>query len=118
MRNRHITWISKDGTVARRVRYTGRGARKVSATSVKVAGISMSIIKAEELDSPLAGRAGVVILGGTIPTSAAAGAAAGAAAESSSTIVSSRKESDKSSKTQMAWLIRVSVSEERWQWEY
>jgi hypothetical protein len=77
--------MSKDGTVTR-IRYS-RGARQAIATIVKVAGISTSKFKAEELDIPLAGRAGVV--GGTgVPTAGAA------AAES---IISSRKESDKSS---------------------
>jgi hypothetical protein len=52
--------ISEDGTEAG-VRYS-RWAREAIATFVKVAGISTSNIKAEELDSPLAegGGAGVV----------------------------------------------------------
>jgi hypothetical protein len=38
----------------------GRGTREAVTAKVKVAGISRSNVKAEELDSPLAGRAGVV----------------------------------------------------------
>ena len=45
--------VPKDGTVAR-IRYS-RGASEAIATIVEVAGISTSNIKAEELDSPLAG---------------------------------------------------------------
>jgi hypothetical protein len=49
----HNNRIAKDGTEGG-VRYS-RGAREAIATVVKVAGISTSDIKAEELDSPLAG---------------------------------------------------------------
>jgi hypothetical protein len=87
MSTRNSKDISKDGTDAG-VRYR-RGAREAIATVVKVAGISTSNIKAEELDSPLAGHAGVVV-GVTVPRTAGA-----TAAES---IISSRKESDKSSR--------------------
>jgi hypothetical protein len=53
-----------------RIRYS-RGGREAIATVVKVAGISStSDIKAEELDSPPAGRAGDVV-GGTVPTAGA-----------------------------------------------
>ena len=65
-----MTRISKKRTVAR-VRWS-RGRRKASATGVEVAGISTSNVKAKELDSPLAGGAGVV--GGAIPTARAAAA--------------------------------------------
>jgi hypothetical protein len=54
-----------------------------------VAGIITSNIKAAELDSPLAGGAGVVV-GGTVPTAGAATAEI--------IIRRSRKESDKSSR--------------------
>jgi hypothetical protein len=55
----HYSRISKNRTVAG-IRYS-RGAREAIATSVKVAGICTSDVKAEELDSPLAGGgAGVV----------------------------------------------------------
>jgi hypothetical protein len=86
-KNSHITTrISKDGTEAG-VRYS-RGAREAIVTVVKVAGISMSNIKAEEeMDSPLVGHAGVV--GFTVPTAGAAAAEC---------VISSRKESDKSSR--------------------
>jgi hypothetical protein len=44
-RNRHITRVSEKRTVAR-IRYSG-GGRKASATSVKVAGIGTSDVKAK-----------------------------------------------------------------------
>jgi hypothetical protein len=70
-RNRHITRVSKTRTVAR-IRYS-RGGREAIATSVKVAGIWTSDVKAEELDSPLAWGAGVVV-GGSVPMAGAAAA--------------------------------------------
>jgi hypothetical protein len=53
-RNRHITRISKNRTVAG-IRYS-KGARKASATGEKVVGIGTSNLEAKELDSPLAVR--------------------------------------------------------------
>jgi len=84
-----MTRISKKRTVAR-IRWS-RGGRKASATGVKVAGIGTSNIKAKELDSPLAGGAGVV--GGAIPTARAA------AAEG---VIGSWEEADKSSRASSA----------------
>ena len=84
-----MTRISKKRTVAR-IRCS-RGGRKASATGVKVAGIGTSNIKAKELDSPLAGGAGVV--GGSIPTARAA------AAEG---VIGSWEEADKSSRASSA----------------
>ena len=84
-----MTRISKKRTVAR-IGWS-RGGRKASATGVKVAGIGTSNIKAKELDSPLAGGAGVV--GGAIPTARAA------AAEG---VIGSGEEADKSSRASSA----------------
>jgi hypothetical protein len=57
-RNRHITSrVSKKITVAG-IKYS-RGGREASATSVMVASICTSDVKAKELDSPLAWGAGV-----------------------------------------------------------
>jgi hypothetical protein len=88
-RNRHTTRVSKKRTVAR-IRYS-RGGREASATSIKVAGICTSSIKAEELDSPLAWGAGVV--GGAVPTAGAAVAEC---------VIGSREESDKSGRASSA----------------
>jgi hypothetical protein len=48
-----MTRVSKKRTVAR-IRYS-RGGREASATSIKVAGICASNIKAEELDTSCTG---------------------------------------------------------------
>jgi hypothetical protein len=90
-----MTRVSKKRTVVR-INYS-RGDREASATSIKVAGICTSNIKAEELDSPLAWGAGVV--GGAIPTAGAAAAEC---------VIGSREESDKSGRASSAG-IRVSV---------
>ena len=104
-RNRHMTRISKKRTVAR-IRWS-KGRRKASATGVKVAGIGTSDVKAKELDSPLAWGAGVV--GGSVPT-------AGAAA--TECVIGGRAgRSPTRAAGPVARLIRVSVLEERWQWE-
>jgi hypothetical protein len=55
--------VSKTRTVAG-IRYSSRGGREASATSVKMAGICTSDVKANELDSPLAW--GVCVVAGGI----------------------------------------------------
>jgi hypothetical protein len=49
----NVTRVSKQGTESGIWR--GRGTREMVTTKVKVAGISTSDVKAEELDSSLAG---------------------------------------------------------------
>jgi hypothetical protein len=87
-RNRHITRVSKKRTVAW-IRYSNRGGREVSATSVKVASICTSDVKAKESDSPLAWGEGVMV-GGSVPPTAGAAVA--------ECIIGGREESDKSSR--------------------
>jgi hypothetical protein len=53
MSTRNSNVIRKDGTESGIRR--SRGTREAVTTKIKVAGISTSNIKAEELDSPLAG---------------------------------------------------------------
>jgi hypothetical protein len=77
--------LSKNRTVAG-IRYS-RGAREAITTSVKVAGICTSDVKAKELDGPLAGGAGAL------------GGAEAAAAER---VIGGGKESDKSSRANTA----------------
>jgi hypothetical protein len=81
--------ISKNISVAG-IRYS-REASEAIATSVKMAGICTSDVKAEELDGPLAGGAGVV--GGSVPTAGAAAAEC---------VIGGGKESDKSSRASSA----------------
>jgi hypothetical protein len=81
--------VSKDSTEPA-IRF-GRGRREAVTTTVKVAGVSTSDIKAKEQDGPLAGRASVV--GGAVPTAGAAAAESG---------IGGGKESEKSSRTSSA----------------